>query len=193
MSPRSLSFADPLPHDNIIYADSSFILNLISSIRNKTERFQTDCEVFLRRLQDSGLCLVTSDFAVDEVCYKILREGLDRNVPFVDQPKRKTYYEGMDLFKNRPEIIQKLIPKIEQFYIYIDAIPFLVVSYPELKDLPEELYLQVKKLITSYNLFPADAYHIAIGKSAGIKDFVAVDADWFRVDDINLYTCLPNP
>ena len=192
MSARSLSFADPLPHD-IIYADSSFILNLIYSIRNRTEKFKTDCEFFLKRLQDSGLCLVTSDFAIDEVCYRIIREGLERNVPFIDQIKRRTYTDEMDLFKNRPEIIQNFLPKIEQFYTYINIIPFVVLSYPELKDLPEELYLQVKKLIASYHLLPADAYHVAIGRSAGIIDFVAVDGDWFRVDNINLYTCLPNP
>jgi predicted nucleic acid-binding protein len=99
----------------------------------------------------------------------------------------------MELFKKRPEIIQSFLPKIQQFYKYINAIPFIVLSYPELKELPEELYLQVKSLISSFNILPADAYHIAIGKSAGVSDFVALDVDWFRIDDINLYTCLPTP
>lgn len=197
MSARSLNFNDPLPPDVIIYADASFILNVITTITKQHERFQTDCESFINRLKneiDSGnLYLVTSDFAIDEVLYGIIKHSLIKNLPFFDSSTGNTYDSPKKLYKNRPEIIQCFIPQIERFYQYLEAIPFLVLSYPELKNLPEPLYLQVKHLIASYNLLPADAYHIAVGKSAGIKDFVAVDTDWFRVDDINLYTCLPNP
>lgn len=196
MSARSLSFTDPLPCD-AIYADASFILNLITSIRHRPEHFQPDCEDFLRRLQsqmdDSGLCLVTSDFAIDEVLYKIIVESLDGNLPFPDHEKHKTYCTVKDLYKNRPEIIQRYLPKIDAFYRYIDTVPFLVLSCPDLKNLLPPLYTQVKTLIASYNIYPADAYHIAIAKAAEIIDFVALDSDWFRIDDINLYTCLPTP
>lgn len=188
MSAKSHSFGDPLP-TFAIYADSSFILNLITHIRNTRERFKTDCESFLKKIQlnmESGLCLVTSDFGIDEVLFKIIENELSFHL------KETSFSKPMELFKNRPEIIQSFLPKIQKFYDFLDSTPFIVLSYPELKDLPEELNLQVKNLVASYNLLPGDAYHIAIGKSAGIKDFVAVDADWFRVDEINLFTCLPN-
>lgn len=194
MSARSLNFSDPLPSDVVIYADASFILNVITGITKRRERFQLDCEAFLKRLKgeidSNNLYLVTSDFAIDEICYKIILNSLKKILPFYDSTSGKTYDDPIDLHKDKPEIIQLFIPKIEKFYQFLEGIPFFVLSYPELKDLPDPLYLQAKHLITSYNLFPADAYHVAIGKSAGIKDFVAVDIDWFRVDDINLYTCL---
>lgn len=196
MSARNLNFLDTLPQ-SAIYADSSFILNLITRIRNRQERFQIDCQNFLKRIQiemdTSGLCLVTSDFAIDEVCFKIIREGLERKSRFPDLQSGKIYNDWMDLFKNKPVEIQNLLPTIENFYNYLDSIPFFIISYPELKDLQEPLYLQVKGLIASNNLLPADAYHVAIGRSAGIDNFVAIDTDWFRIDCINLYTCLPLP
>jgi predicted nucleic acid-binding protein len=193
MSARSLNFDDTLPPTKIIYADSSFILNLVSSISSITAQFQIDCESFLKRLQNEDFCLVTSDFAIDEVCFNIIKAGFQRNIPFKDSAKGINYKKWDHLAKDKSELIQVFLPRINRFFDYIDAIPFLIVSYPELKDLSEELYLQVKNRIASYNLLPADAYHISIGKSVGINDFVAVDTDWFRVDDINLYTCLPNP
>ncbi|MGA2464622.1 MAG: PIN domain-containing protein [Thermodesulfobacteriota bacterium] len=197
MSAKSLSFNDPLPSDVVIYADASFILNVIAGITNRREKFQIDCEAFLKRLKgeidSDNLYLVTSDFAIDEICYKIIENSLSKNVPFFDSSSGKTYKTPKELFKKKPEIIQLFIPKVDRFYLYLESIPFFVLSYPELKDLPEPLYLQVKRLIASYNLYPADAYHIAVAQSAGINYFVAVDSDWFRIDDINLYTCLPTP
>ena len=115
MSAKSFSFNDPLPPDVVIYADASFVLNVITGITNRRETFQIDCEAFLNRLKgeiDSGnLYLVTSDFAIDEICYKIIEHSLSRNVPFFDSSNRKTYNNTKDLFKNKPEIIQRFSPQ----------------------------------------------------------------------------------
>ncbi len=195
MSAKRLDFNAPLP-EFAIYLDSSFILNFITSIQNRQGDFQAKCEKFFKRLEqatESGLCLVTSDFAIDEVCYQIIKFELENRLLSIDPTGGKYHNNPFDYYKTYPGSIQITIPKIERFYAVIETTPIMVISYRDLKDIEVELCLQVKDFIKTYNVFPADAYHVVIGKSAGVNDFVALDRDWFRVDNINLYTCLPFP
>lgn len=193
MLARRFSFAAPLPR-SAIYLDSSFILNFISTIQNREEDFQKECEKFLIRLQNeaesTGLCLTTSDFGINEICYQIIKFELEKKLAEIDPSGRLFHREFLRYFKDNTGVIQFAIPKLERFYEVIETIPIFVISYSDLKDIEEDLYLQVKNLIRLYNLLPTDAYHVAVGKSAGIEDFVALDRDWFRIANINLYTCL---
>lgn len=193
MSAKRLNFDAALPQ-SAIYLDSSFILNFIASIQNREEEFQVECGKFFKRLEkeaQSHLCLVTSDFAIDEVCYQIIKFELKKKLSSIDPNGRTFHNNPFDYYKTNPQSIQQTLPKIERFYGVLETTPIIVISYRELKEIEEDLYLQIKKLIQLYNLLPADAYHVAIGKSAGIDDFVALDRDWFRIGHINLYTCMP--
>lgn len=196
MLARRLDFAAPLPRF-AVYLDSSFILNFISKIQNREEEFQKECEQFLKRLQteaeSTGLCLATSDFAMSEICYQIIKFELEKKLDEIDPSGKLFRGNFLRYFRDAPEAIQLAIPKIERFYEVIETIPIFVISYSDLKEIERDLYLQAKNLIKLHNLLPTDAYHVAIGKSVGIGDFVAVDRDWFRIGNINLYTCLPGP
>lgn len=201
MSARRFNFSASL-QSNFLYADSSFILNLITTVTGKTERFKSECEKFFKRIESeinkSGFCLTTSDIAADEVCFQVIKTKYELKLRFRDGSR--TYTKWKEFYKNRPEFIAQYKPQIDALFDFLEATPFLILNSDYFSaDYKDSLYLYVKELIQKYYLLPADAYHIAIGKASYINDFVAIDEDWNRVarnwddsSDFNLFTCLPS-
>lgn len=201
MSARRLDFTAPF-RSNFLYADSSFILNLVTSITGKKELFKLKCEKFFKRMESeinkSNLYLTTSDIAVNEVCFVMLKTKYHLNLPFTDGSKK--YEDWREFYRNRPEFIDQFKPEIDALFDFLEKTPFSILnSHYFSDDYKDSLHLYVKELIQKYYLLPADAYHIAIGKASHINDFVAIDRDWNRVArnwdekiDFNLFTCLPS-
>ena len=80
MSAKNLNFNAPLQKSSYIFIDSSFLLNVITQVENRQTKFKEDCNAFLARLKKEmtplDLCLVTSDFVISEVLYKIIKDEL---------------------------------------------------------------------------------------------------------------------
>ena len=192
LSARRHSFTDPVD-SSVFYCDSSFVLNVITHIRNTNERFKTECSDFLKKLVDrtpDGLVLVTSDFAIDEILYKIAQHDLESLLPCPHPTAGYMLQKPTQLCKVMPGSMAHCSDKIDAFCNFIDNIPFLVLSPNDMKDWVGQIYLEATRLVKTYHLWSGDAFHIATGMAAGVNCFVAVDSDWLRVDEIELYTCL---
>lgn len=194
LSARRHSFEDPV-NPSLLYCDTSFILNVITHIRNTREQFKDHCSNFLRRLQDGmsdGLLLMTSDFAVDETLYKIVENDLGGLLPCPHPTRHRIMLKNLaDLRKAKPESVAHSFGKIDSFCEFLEDVPIIVLAPNDITHLEDDIYLEATRLIKTYHLWPADAFHIATGLAAGADCFVAVDSDWLRVDEIDLYTCLP--
>lgn len=205
MAGKKIPFLSTL-NSEFLYLDTSFIQNIIKFIPFPAQQHSVDCQTFFNTLRTNisqgKLHIVTSDFAVNEACFNIIRFYYQKNMPFTDTAKSLVYSDRSkwqrEFYKNRPEFIETFENKIDEFFDFIENTPILILNSDYFfHDKKETLHKQVQYFIKKYYLLPTDAYHIAIGNASGVTDFVSLDGDWVRTtnnwnekEDFNLYTCI---
>ncbi len=193
---------------NFLFVDTSFLLNSFVPVPEKDPTFPNrtniSCSDFLqdlrKRANDGEVCLFTDDYVLNEFFYFIIKSKVEC-VDFLESPfdvhvqeyKKNNRNPLSSLLKDHPELITKHFPVLEDYYERIRAVPIAILAPDYLMTKSgSSISDRMNELIKQYEILPADALHIAIAQQAGIKDFVVIDADFHKVSEINIFTCISN-
>ena len=157
----------------IIYWDATFA---IAGLEER-ESFHAECDAFARRLESESVLSVTSDFVYNELAFYKIKSAL------IDEGNR-TGQHWLDVKRHDPTFIATVMPDVEVKKAELERVTLKI-------SISDTVMEQAFRLMHTYSLLPTDAFHIAIALDAGIHSFASLDADFLRVDDIVVYTCVP--
>lgn len=161
------------------YFDANFFINsftAFSGYKQKHHPYDKVCRSFLAKIdaakkEGGNVRCYTSTFTLNELFWFIVSQDILRIVKEKKIIEKKAIEEH---YKEDPTIIHDSFAKIKSIKTDLDAFPVYIIE-PQ-RDISGDLI----RLITEYDLLPADAYHIATAKSNGIDKIVAVDEDFGR-------------
>jgi len=165
------SFQDEPPV--IAYLDPSFLLNVL--IADST--YHGECAAFATRLESARTILVLSNLGLDEIWFVLLR------IQAVQEQGERGW---LTFLKNNPERVKEYTYRLEETTLQILEIPGLL-----LVELSASQSLQALSLMEWYGLLPRDALHAAAVFETGIGTIITTDADFARVEGLQVYTCNP--
>ncbi|UCB57053.1 MAG: hypothetical protein JSV30_00185 [Candidatus Omnitrophota bacterium] len=191
---------------DFFFIDTSFLINSFFPVPEKIfSRINIICSDFLTLLETKAkseeICLFTDNYVLNEFFFYILKNKVE-SVDFFTTPYDRHIQEYKDkgrknplseLLKDHHELIAKYYHLLKYYYERIMAIPIAVLEADHLQTKTTETVTEkMCNIVELYNILPADALNIAIAQEAGINDFIVIDADFHRVDGINVYTCISN-
>lgn len=172
MAKRTCDFKDLLPA--ALYWDASFIVNLA----HEAAVYHQQAADFLTRLEESHTVSHVSTLTLDEVYFVLLRANIER-----DQPSNSFWH----VYHSNPAAIEPYIEALEDLTEEL-------YTHPRVHILAAQAALSFDALsaMRQHHLLPRDAYHLAIMRHHGILNLVTLDADFLRVPDIVIHTCVPS-
>lgn len=196
-------------YPEFLFFDTSFLIQCFVPVPAAMPGFPTRnnqlCSDFLDVLKfkskNNEICLFTCDNVLNEFFNYILKRGVEfddlTKPPFdlhTDNYRKRNFNPSTEIFKDHPELVTKHFPLIDHFYYQITTLPIAVLG-PEflVNDTEVSIPEKMNQLIKDYQILPSDALNIAIAYKAGIKNIAAVDLDYHRVDEINVFTYLTKP
>ncbi|MBM3237057.1 type II toxin-antitoxin system VapC family toxin [Candidatus Poribacteria bacterium] len=165
------NFRDPI--EPILYLDATYAIATL----DETEAYHSDCANFYERLESESVLSVVSDLVYNELAFHRIKAAM--TIEGI-----RTNQHWLDVKRNRPNFIATIMPDVESKKAELNC----MVLKLSIGDAVTERAFQ---LMRNYSLLPTDAYHIAIALDAGVNCFVTLDRDFWRVDGIIVYTCLP--
>ena len=165
------SFHDTL--EQILYWDTTFPI----AFTVPTDPWHAECEEFLSRLEAEAILSVTSDFVYDEFAFYLVKAALTAE-------GKRTAKGWLNVKREQPDFIARVMPDVEVAKTELDRVAMKLSAGDTVTE-------HAFRLMRNYSILPTDAYHIAIALDADVNSFVSLDADFLRVDDIIVYTCLP--
>lgn len=172
MRPSTIfSFQDKLPE--IAYLDPSFLLNVLVA----DAVYHAECVAFAQRLEETGTILVLSNLGLDEVWFVLLR------IQAVQEHGARGW---LDFLRNNPDRVQVYTQRLEEATLQI-----LEISNLFLAELTTGQSLQALGLMARYGLLPRDALHATTALQTGLEAVITTDADFGRVDGLQIWTCNP--
>lgn len=157
----------------LVYWDTTFAIAYIEN----TATFHDECRWFADRQERESILSVSSDFVHNEVAFHILKTALTAE-------GNRTGRHWLDVKRENPELLLATMPTVEARREELDRI---TLQLP----IGEGVKSRAFGLMQRYPLLPTDAYHIATALESGVTTFATLDADFFQVDGIIVYTCLP--
>jgi len=163
------SFQDAPPE--IAYLDPSFLLNVLVA----ESTYHTECAEFATRLESKRTILVLSNLGLDEIWFVLLR------VQAVQEHGERGW---LSFLRDNPEKVKEYTRRLEEATLQILEIPGLL-----LVELNASQSLQALSLMNRYGLLPRDALHAAATFEMRLDAIITTDADFARVDGLQVYTC----
>lgn len=197
MPPRSQyrSLASSLDiKNNILYLDTSFLIDLLRYSSNPSDRKFKACRNFYEKLIYSDTTIWTSPLALMELLWKFLQAGIKTEMANMD-----VSIDGLSVFqlkKNHPAeynnsfiitrpIIDKTIAEIEYLGIKIDNISPLITEGRDLVVKRILKYMQI--ILNKYVIESADALHIATAVCCDVEWIASNDMGFQNVSEIKVY------
>ncbi len=182
------SFDDrPLP-ERILY-DTSFIINLLTNIKQSgsSKDFRMDCEGFAQALYKNHSEVYITEWVLCEVCnycyINLIKEKLSRdyNLEIKNVPREDIFKE----YKDNPGV---LIP----FHGIVKNIVTNLYNISQYRKLEESSFAireRALSLVRRYNIFPNDAYIIATAIVNKIENIATVDIRDFNrvISEVNVF------
>ncbi|MFQ6043498.1 MAG: type II toxin-antitoxin system VapC family toxin, partial [Candidatus Poribacteria bacterium] len=157
----------------IIYWDASYAI----AYSVDTEPYHDKCVDFRNRLEAGGILSIAGDFVYDELAFFLVRKSLEAEGRISGQYWR-------NVMRTQPNFVSTIMPDVLMKTNELDE---MTLWLPSNENVKEEAF----QLMQSYSILPTDAFHIAVALSHGVTAFATLDADFLKVDDITVYTCLP--
>jgi predicted nucleic acid-binding protein len=120
--------------------------------------------------------MVTSNLTLDEIWYVFIRVTLSE----IFGKRWRTKLE------KEPEVLDKIIPTLKRATTDLLMIQNLIIV-----EINTSSVLRAMDFMEEYKMLPRDAIRLAAMSAVGTKNIVTTDADFCRVDGINVYTCNP--
>jgi len=163
----------------VFYLDTNFFINSFTNFkiyRDKYHSYATICNKFMKKIdptkkENKNILCYTSTFTLNELFWFIMKKDIlqvIKNKKIIEKKPPEQHY------KDDPSIVHSSFVKLQALKKDLDSFPIYIVE-PQ-RDISAEFL----RLITEYDLLPADAYQIATAKSNGIDKIVAVDEDFGR-------------
>lgn len=157
----------------VIYWDATYAIAAL----DETDDYHLECNNFYHRLEGESVLSVMSDFGYNELAFHLIKAHL------ITEGER-TGQHWLDVKRHNPTFIATVMPDVEAKKAELERVTLKI-------SISDTVMEQAFRLMRAYSLLPTDAFHIAIAIDAGIHSFASLDADFLRVDDIVVYTCVP--
>lgn len=175
---------DPLPEFLII--DTSIILELYTGV--PTTKNHNQIISFLDSLRKASLKGDTIPLlpyiVLEELYFRICQIELTK----LASMDGKRWH---DLYKEKPELIKKLHPKLENMYKILQAFPMIILEPEDLVATSTEkistIADQMTEYILKYLLLPKDATILSESNRIGVYYVATLDSDWKRADGFTVY------
>lgn len=165
------SFTDSL--EAIIYLDATFAIAGLES----TEPYHAECMAFRKRMEKVSALCVVSDFVYNELAFQRIK------IPLVAEARR-TGRSWLEVKRSQPHLVAFAMSDVDAKMSELNQFALKL-------SIADAVTASAFQLMRDYNLLPTDAYHIATALESGVNTFATLDRDFFLVDGIICYTCLP--
>ena len=171
MAKRICDFEDFLPA--ALYWDANFVVNFA----HEAAVYHQPAADFLRRLEEGHTVSYVSTLTLDEVYFILLQANIERD--HTPRPFWRVYNSSPAAIEPYIEALEDLT---EELY-----------THPRVHILAAQAALSFDALtaMRRHHLLPRDAYHLAIMRHHNILNLVTLDADFLRVPNIVIHTCVP--
>ncbi len=190
-------------YPDFFFIDTSFLINSLLPVllpgipTTKNKQCGDFLQVLEAKAKKNEVALYTCDNVINEFFNYILKKSVEQN-DLSNPPlnSHQTLYQTnkrspiVQIFKDHPDLVTKYYPVIEYYYRYLLSIPLAILDHDLLKSSGLGITDKMSELIRDFQIMPADALNIATAWKVGIKDILAIDFDYHRVDGINIYTSL---
>jgi predicted nucleic acid-binding protein len=171
-----------------ICIDTSFLLRYLVRIQPGIIRTTIDPAPYyncIKNLTDNSVICYVSDFAIEEIYYKILnnhgKDAFDRYAG----ADRSEYKDWKEFCEYNPSYILGAFADIDQINKFLDSNLIFILPYTMADGrCIAELRQKSSDLITRYSLISRDAFIIAHSMYCGVNNFLTKDTHWKDVDGI---------
>ena len=187
-----VNFRSNPPLESFVLLDASILLAAFTPVRLADGRIDhrrypahADARAFLTYAANQALAgsviLVVTELAIEECAHHITTGAIVRDI-FDGVYPGVVPSEWNRLYKSQPGIVRRYTPIITRFIAAAHAAPIVVLGPGELYGIRPSLPVLMVTNMERYELLAADAYHLAVAETMGIKSVATLDRDWLHAD-----------